>query len=79
MGLQHGLRSARSLLILQVAPGLPALLVAQPPAAQVGGRLRLVGPSSPPQVPVGQNKHVPSPADTEPCRSLNVVHSEEDI
>lgn len=66
MGLQHGLRSVWSLPILQVAPGLPALLVAQPPAAQVGGRLRLVGPSSPPQVPVSQNKHVPSPADTEP-------------
>lgn len=51
VSLQHGLLPVRGLLVLQVAPGLPALDVGEPPAAQVCGRLRPVGPSSAPQVP----------------------------
>lgn len=51
MSLQHGLLPAGRLLVVHVAPGLPALCVSQPPAAQVCGRLRLKRPASPPQLP----------------------------
>lgn len=51
MGFQHRLLSVCSVLILHIAPGLPALHISQPPAAQVCGWLSLVWAPSPPQVP----------------------------
>lgn len=51
VGLQHGLLSLHSFLIFDVGPGLSALNIGQPPAAQVCDRFRPVRSPAPPQVP----------------------------
>lgn len=60
MDFQHRLLSVWGVLIFHVAPGLPALDISQPPAAQVCGWLGPVRPPSPPQVPGRYNKNVQS-------------------
>jgi hypothetical protein len=62
VGLQPRLLAARVVLLLVIRPCLPAQLIAEPPAAEVSGRLGFIGSPPTTQTPAGTSAGEQRPA-----------------